>query len=116
LWTKGLNRTIDCPVAHGEGNFQVSDPSLAKKLLEDDQIALVYSQPDGKPADGVYPINPNGSILNIAGVCNPQGNVLGLMPHPEDHVYPFQTPDHARRSDFSGLPLFLNGVQYAADL
>ena len=115
LWTRGLTQTIDCPVAHGEGNFQVSDPARAKKLLDNDQVALVYTHPDGKSADGVYPINPNGSILDIAGICNAQGNVLGLMPHPEDHAYPFQTPDRIHRPGHFGLPLFINGVRHAAD-
>lgn len=116
IWTRGLTRMIDCPIAHGEGNFQVSDPARAKSLLENDQVALVYVHPDGRSANGEYPFNPNGSILDIAGICNPQGNVLGLMPHPEDHVYPFQTPDRVHRPFFFGLPLFTNGIRYAADL
>ena len=116
LWTTGLTHLIDCPVAHGEGNFQVSDPDRTKQLSENDQIALTYSLPDGQSAAGVYPFNPNGSIMDIAGICNPQGNVLGLMPHPENHVFPFQTPDRIHRSNYSGLPLFINGVQFAANL
>ena len=116
LWTKGLDQVIDCPVAHGEGNFQVSDPARVNQLLEHDQVALTYVHPDGRPADGEYPVNPNGSILDIAGICNPQGNVLGLMPHPEDHVYLHQTPDRLHRPGFLGLPLFLNGVRFAASL
>jgi phosphoribosylformylglycinamidine synthase len=116
IWTRGLTRLIDCPVAHGEGNFQASDPVKARSLLENDQVALVYVHPDGEPANGVYPVNPNGSIMDIAGICNPQGNVLGLMPHPEDHIYPFQTPDRFHRPDAFGLPLFTNGIRYAKDL
>lgn len=115
IWTKGLTELIDCPVAHGEGNFQVSDIIVAKNLSVHNQIALVYVHPDGKPAKGAYPVNPNGSVLDIAGICNPQGNVLGLMPHPEDHVFPFQSPDRVHRTNVSGLPLFINGVRYAAE-
>lgn len=115
VWTKSLSNLIDCPVAHGEGNFQVSTPDIARNLSNNDQIALVYVHPDGKPARGAYPVNPNGSALDIAGICNPQGNVLGLMPHPEDHVYPFQSPDRVHRQDVSGLPLFINGVRYASE-
>lgn len=115
LWTNGLSSLIDCPVAHGEGNFQTSTPDIANDLSDNDQIALVYVKPDGKPAKGVYPLNPNGSVLDIAGICNPQGNVLGLMPHPEDHVFSFQSPDRVHRTDASGLPLFINGVRYAAE-
>ena len=55
-------------------------------------------------AQGRYPLNPNGSAGDIAGICNDAGNVLGLMPHPEDHVVPIQNP--LRRGDRLGLPLF----------
>ncbi|PKN99962.1 MAG: phosphoribosylformylglycinamidine synthase I [Chloroflexi bacterium HGW-Chloroflexi-4] len=115
LWTKNLTEIIDCPVAHGEGNFTLTTLDQAKTLSIQDQIALVYVHSDGKPAGGVYPVNPNGSVMDIAGICNPQGNVLGLMPHPEDHVFPFQSPDRIHRPDASGLPLFINGVRYASE-
>ncbi len=112
LWTRGLADLITCPVAHGEGNFQAVE---ADRLKE--QIALVYVCPDGSPAHGAYPANPNGSLLDIAGVCNPAGNVLGLMPHPENHIHPWQHPLWRRgASAMSGLPLFENGVRYAAQL
>ena len=58
-------------------------------LLEKGQIALVYGGREadkGIPANGEYPFNPNGSLADIAGICNSQGNVLGLMPHPENNV------------------------------
>jgi phosphoribosylformylglycinamidine synthase len=116
LWTRGLNESIECPVAHGEGNFQAPGPLLSTFHVQD-QIALTYVCADGALAQGAYPANPNGSALDIAGLCNPAGNVLGLMPHPEDHVHPYQHPQRtrgARRG--SGLPLFVNGVEYAADL
>jgi phosphoribosylformylglycinamidine synthase subunit PurQ / glutaminase len=119
IWTRGLAGLVDCPVAHGEGNFVVRDASIVEELKASDQIALVYTCADGSPALGVYPHNPNGSIFDIAGVCNPAGNVLGLMPHPEDNVLPFQHPAWTRRSgkaDCSGLPIFQNGVRYAREL
>jgi len=115
VWTRGLETLIDCPVAHGEGSFQTRRPAQAQELLANDQVALVYVHADGQPALGEYPANPNGSLLDIAGICNPAGNVLGLMPHPEDHVFPFQTPDRFHRSGHSGLPLFENGVRYASE-
>jgi len=114
IWTKDLEDNIICPVAHGEGNFQSSDTSFVNTLTVQDQIALTYIYPDGSPANGDYPINPNGSILDIAGICNPQGNVLGLMPHPENHIYPHQHPQWTRGiKGNSGLVLFENGVKYA---
>jgi phosphoribosylformylglycinamidine synthase I len=115
LWTRDLPGAIDCPVAHGEGNFVL--PGSMAALQAGDQVALVYTRPDGSPAHESYPYNPNGSQLDIAGICNPTGNVLGLMPHPEDHVFPYQHPQWARRAGRnSGLPLFQNGVKYAANL
>jgi phosphoribosylformylglycinamidine synthase I len=115
IWTKNLSEGITCPVAHGEGNFQTSDPSLTTALSYHDQVALVYTHADGSPANGDYPANPNGSLLDIAGICNLQGNVLGLMPHPENHIHPTQHPKWSRgMGGKSGLRLFENGVEAAA--
>jgi phosphoribosylformylglycinamidine synthase len=117
LWTRGLDQDIFCPIAHGEGNFTLSNPETLHELAHNDQIALVYTQPDGTPAQGDYPANPNGSIADIAGICNPTGNVLGLMPHPENHIFAHQNPWASRGIlEGSGLPLFTNGVNYAKQL
>ena len=117
LWTRGLVEPIDCPVAHGEGRFMLDDPNDLATLREQDQIALIYTRSDGAPANGTYPDNPNESIADIAGICNPQGNVLGLMPHPEDHVFAYQHPRHTRgQCGHMGLKLFENGVRHAAQI
>lgn len=117
VWTRGLNEPLYCPVAHGEGNFVLADPAMLDNLQANDQIALVYAWPDGTPAGGAYPYNPNGSIADIAGICNPEGNVLGLMPHPEDHIFVHQHPRWTRgESGGLGLSLIAKGVQYAAQL
>jgi phosphoribosylformylglycinamidine synthase len=87
-----LEDGIFCPVAHGEGNFQVRDESTLARLEAENLIALRYVDAAGRPAAGRYPINPNGSVADIAGICNARGNVLGLMPHPEDHLLPIQNP------------------------
>ena len=117
LWTNGLSQLITCPVAHGEGNFTLAGPAGLSALAQADQIALTYVQPSGSPAGGQYPANPNGSAGDIAGVCSPRGNVLGLMPHPEDHVFACQHPRWTRgESGRLGLPLFENGVQYARQM
>ena len=109
IWTNGLDEIITCPIAHGEGNFQMSGSFVSE------QIAISYVHADGTSANGEYPINPNGSILDIAGICNPRGNVLGLMPHPENHIYSWQHPRHTRgETSGSGLQLFENGVNYAS--
>lgn len=116
VWTRGLDELMDCPVAHGEGRFTVADTGLLDAMRANDQIALRYVLTDGSPAAGTYPFNPNGSVDDIAGVCNSQGNVLGLMPHPEDHVFGWQHPQHARGvRGRLGLPLFVNGVRYARE-
>lgn len=115
IWTKGLDELITCPIAHGEGNFQASDADFVNMLASQDRIALTYVYADGSPANGDYPANPNGSVLDIAGICNPQGNVLGLMPHPENHIYPHQHPQWTRGvKGNSGLALFENGVKFAS--
>ena len=114
LWTKGLSKLIECPIAHGEGNFQVSNPAILSSLATQDQIALGYVHLDDTPANGAYPANPNGSMQDIAGICNPQGNVLGLMPHPENHIHAWQHPQWRRGVERnSGLSIFKNGVKYA---
>jgi phosphoribosylformylglycinamidine synthase len=115
IWTKGLDEEIDCPIAHGEGNFQISDSKNPTTLEE--QIALTYTRMDGSPPNGEYPANPNGSLLDIAGICNLEGNVLGLMPHPENHIHACQHPLHSRgERGKSGLKLFENGVKYARQM
>ena len=117
IWTKGLDEIISCPIAHAEGNFQTSELFPLSSLSAQDQITLTYVHADGSPANNDYPVNPNGSILDIAGICNPQGNVLGLMPHPENHIRAWQHPRHTRgETSGSGLKLFENGVKYAKQI
>lgn len=117
IWTKDLGENIFCPIAHGEGNFQINELFPLSSFLEQDQIALTYASANGSPANGEYPINPNGSFLDIAGICNPEGNVLGLMPHPENHIHTWQHPRRTRgETGGSGLKLFENGVKYAVQI
>ncbi|MEW6536303.1 MAG: phosphoribosylformylglycinamidine synthase subunit PurQ [Candidatus Auribacterota bacterium] len=80
-FSKGLkkNETIHIPVAHGEGNYYIDDEGL-KNLQKNNQIVFQYCNEKGIVNDDV---NPNGSVANIAGICNEAGNVLGMMPHPE---------------------------------
>ncbi|MGA2547102.1 MAG: phosphoribosylformylglycinamidine synthase I [Rectinemataceae bacterium] len=115
LWTKGLTRDLFCPVAHGEGRFVVDSDATLAELRDKDRIAFVYARADGSPAGGGYPDNPNGSIADIAGICNEAGNVLGLMPHPENNVIPGrQVRTLPGASVSGGLELFRGGVLYAA--
>ncbi len=101
IWTHDLD-PFECPIAHGEGRYVHPDPAA---LAAAGQVALRYAGH-----------NPNGSVADIAGVCDPTGVVLGLMPHPENHVIHRQT---ARRglqpSPGLGLALFERGVRYAQE-
>ena len=111
VFTQGLEEPIYCPVAHGEGRFVTEHLG---PLAENGQIALRYGAANDTRAGSEYPANPNGSDGDIAGICNPAGNVLGLMPHPEDHIVPHQHPGWTRGlSGRMGLRLFENGVRYA---
>lgn len=121
VWTRGLEWNIQCPVAHGEGRFLAADVQVLQGLKAGDQVALRYASPDGLLEQAAYPYNPNGSDHGIAGICNPQGNVLGLMPHPENNIFAYQHPGWHRSGDhggaqLSGLPLFQQGVRYASEL
>ena len=110
-FTRGLSERIYCPVAHGEGRFVPRDDAELRRLQARGQIALTYAAPDDGPLG--YPDNPNGSVAHIAGICNEQGNVLGLMPHPEDHVVPWQRPRWSRgEGNASGLPLFVQAIRH----
>ena len=81
-WTADLavGEVLRLPVAHGGGNYFVDDETLAR-LRDKDQVVFQYSS-----ADGLAEASINGSVDGIAGVCNEQGNVVGLMPHPERAV------------------------------
>ena len=79
--TKGLNveKAYKIPIAHGEGRFYATD-DVIKKIEDNDQILFKYCSEDGKINDVD---NPNGALLNIAGITNDGKNVFGMMPHPE---------------------------------
>ena len=105
IWTRDLTDPIHCPIAHGEGRYVHPDPA---GLAAAGQIALRYRS-----------TNPNGSVDDIAGVCDPTGVVLGLMPHPENHIIARQHPRHGRGGGgprHLGLRLFDNGIRYAEEL
>ncbi len=112
LFTRGMDELIYCPVAHGEGRLAVRDDDTLRRLESKGLIALTYTDAAGGPVG--YPGNPNGSAANIAGLCNAAGNVLGLMPHPENHIFPWQHPRrHRGEAGLSGLTLFVNGIRAA---
>ncbi len=105
------------PSAHAEGKllFPLKDQKRYLKTLEkNDQIVFRYVDPDGNYAG--YPWNPNGSVDNIAGICNPGGNVFGMMPHPERSFFTHQHPNWSRHTASSafgdGRAIFESVIEY----
>ena len=85
-FTKGIKDKIilNLPIAHGDGNY-FADENTLKELEDNSQIIFRYSSKDGNVSNE---FNPNGSLKNIAGIINKNGNVLGMMPHPERSCNP----------------------------
>jgi phosphoribosylformylglycinamidine synthase len=109
---KGVDR-LHLPVAHGEGRFLCRSAWQLEGLKQTGQVVLRYVDASGKPGD--YPVNPNGSEGDVAGLCDATGRVLGLMPHPERHVLPTQHPRWTRQGlakEGDGLLLFRNAVAF----
>ena len=104
------------PIAHGEGKLVAADDTVLHRLGTDGHIALTYCDSQGRP--GPYPINPNGSQSDIAGLTDVTGRILGLMPHPERHVYAHQHPEWTRQRNThpDGRVLFETAVRTAKSL
>ena len=104
--------TWETAVNHGEGKLVTDTPATLEALKKAGQVTLKYVDADGKEAG--YPVNPNGSIENIAGICDATGRVLGLMPHPEKHQDPTNHPQWTRRGprEADGLRVFQNAADY----
>lgn len=113
VFFKGLPEMIELPVAHGEGKLVLKSPRQLEELKKNKSIAMQYVSDDGKLSG--YPHNPNGSIFNIAALSNPEGNVLGLMPHPERFTSIHHHPNWTRQTfhkESIGLEMFRNAVKY----
>jgi phosphoribosylformylglycinamidine synthase len=122
IFTRGL-AGIELPVRHGEGKFYASLTDI-RSLMENGQIVLQYADEEGNRAGGRWPENPNGSMEDIAGICDPTGRVFGLMPHPEAHHHPTNHPAWCRSKEWlgrkgmslahegQGLGVFRNAVEY----
>ncbi|MBW2972411.1 phosphoribosylformylglycinamidine synthase subunit PurQ [Candidatus Woesearchaeota archaeon] len=122
-WTSPGNVNYQpIPIAHGEGRFYASPETLAA-LKEGGQVVFRYADKDGDPAAG-GPENPNGSVDDIAGICDPSGRFLGMMPHPERAIYTFQNPAYTKKRELAvrkgidvpdetrWMELFRNAVKY----
>ncbi|PCI37373.1 MAG: phosphoribosylformylglycinamidine synthase I [Elusimicrobia bacterium] len=114
LFTQGLPEMIELPVAHGEGKFVVKSPKVLESLKKSRSILMQYVNEEGKFSG--YPYNPNGSLFNIAAITNPDGNCLGMMPHPERYTSRYHHPNWTRQTfckEGVGLEIFRNTVKYA---
>ncbi len=113
IFTRNLPEIIYLPVAHAEGKFVASSAQTLKLLNANHQVVFRYVTRDGKPAK--YPENPNGSVEGIAGICDPSGRILGLMPHPERYIIKQHHPRWHREklTKLDGIVIFENAVNYA---
>lgn len=123
VFTKGLTH-IELPVRHGEGKFISSEADM-ERLFEAGQVVVQYADQDAKEAQGRWPENPNGSMRDVAGICDPTGRIFGLMPHPEAFNHCTNHPDWIRRREAlrrqgrdmhdeegEGIRIFRNAVDY----
>jgi phosphoribosylformylglycinamidine synthase I len=123
IFTQGISQ-LELPIRHGEGKFFAS-PEVVNQLINNGQVVLQYATPNGELAEGRFPFNPNGSVHDIAGICDATGRVFGLMPHPEAYNHWTNHPDwtHMRESakrqgqsisaePTAGVRILKNGVEY----
>ncbi|MFQ6051639.1 MAG: phosphoribosylformylglycinamidine synthase subunit PurQ [Candidatus Hydrothermarchaeota archaeon] len=118
--SKIKKKMLTMPIAHAEGRFTLPigrEEELLQSMIKNRQIVFRYGKSSGTPADGEYPWNPNGSFYDIAGICNPKGNVFGLMPHPERVFFPYQMYDWSRsyEKEGDGFKIFESLIEYIAN-
>ena len=120
VFLRGID-TIAVPMAHAEGRLVLGEGADLAAMHEAGQVAVVYRNPDDSaefsPTEQVLnpPLNPNGSVGNVAGLSSPDGRVLGLMPHPERFIDATQHPQWTRlglRGEGEGMRFFRNAVEY----
>ncbi|MCD5401999.1 phosphoribosylformylglycinamidine synthase subunit PurQ, partial [candidate division NPL-UPA2 bacterium] len=125
VFTRGVKR-VYLPVAHGEGKF-FAEEDVLKKLEDNNQVVFRYADEEENVAGGRFPYNPNGSLGDIAGICDPTGRIFGLMPHPERYLYFTNHPRWTREKERlkrrsiplpeygEGLQIFKNALQYVKE-
>lgn len=117
IFTKNMPEIIYLPVAHSEGKFVPEANTLIDDLKQQGQVVFTYTNAKGEPA--AYPWNPNGSVADIAGICDSSGRIFGLMPHPERFIEPTQHPRWTRdglKEPADGSFIFQNAVQYIKNI
>ena len=119
LWDR--ENLLEVPVRHGQGRLAFRDDDVRSAVARQSLGIFSYCDARGEPTSQ-YPENPNGSDLAIAGLCDPSGRVVGMMPHPEDHLSAFVHPDWPRRrtagegedEDGDGVSVFRAVVRHVA--
>ncbi|MCX7816255.1 MAG: phosphoribosylformylglycinamidine synthase subunit PurQ [Syntrophales bacterium] len=114
VFTRG-SKGMYLPVRHGEGKFVTGDDSIRTKLHESNLVVLQYSDRMYRDFTMAYPENPNGSVDGIAGICDPTGRILGLMPHPEAYLHFTNHPRWTREQlpeEGMGLLIFKNAHDF----
>ncbi len=126
VFTRGLS-SIELPVRHGEGKFYAAEKEI-QALIDSNQVVMEYADEAGERAEGRWPLNPNGSLRDIAGICDPTGRVFGLMPHPEAFNHFTNHPDWTKRKEErlrqgqklgslegEGIRIFRSAVEYVRE-
>jgi len=126
VFTKGMEY-LELPIRHAEGKFYTTQEVL-QELKNNHQVVMTYAKSQEEDAKGIWPLNPNGSLEDIAGICDPTGRVFGLMPHPEAYHHFTNHPLWTRKYEAykrgleknpqdepNGLYIFKNAVKYAME-
>lgn len=114
IFTRGLER-LYLPVRHGEGKFIPRDGEVLEEMRKKRLVALQYADPVTQKPTEKYPLNPNGSVEGIAGICDETGRLFGLMPHPEAYLDFVNHPRWTREKvpeEGMGLAIFRNAVEH----
>lgn len=118
IFTRGL-KGVYLPVRHGEGKFVVESDSVLREIEAKHLAVVKYCDANYQSPVMEYPLNPNGSMAAIAGVCDESGRLFGLMPHPEAYLHRTHHPRWTREPDLPeegmGLSLYLNAVRYVRE-
>lgn len=116
VFTRGIDNLLYVPICHGEGKFVAKDEEVLSEICSNQQVVVQYVDAEGNFLS--YPFNPNGSVHNIAGICDKTGRIFGMMPHPEDFIRRTHHPRWTRKDivkDGAGLKLFRNAIEYAQE-
>jgi phosphoribosylformylglycinamidine synthase len=126
VFTKGIS-SIELPVRHGEGKFY-AEKGIIDRLIKKNQVVIQYADKEGNPAQGRWPFDPNGSLYDIAGICDSTGRIFGLMPHPEAYNHFTNHPDWVMKreelarmgkgiegEEGEGVAIFRNAVEYVRE-